>query len=188
MELLKQRKEQIFEILFTLILCGIIGWVFETIEVWIHFGNLTARGIFFITWVREFPIVWGLPYILMYGIGGAILIWCFKPLKNEPIRLFFIGTLVLTIFEYVTSVLCESLLGLTLWDYSNMFMNFQGRVCLRSSLAWGVLSIVSVKFLGPLFHRLYSKVEFKFHIHLITILLLVYIAVCYILRPTVIGH
>jgi len=188
MKFIAEKREQIFEILFTLVLCGIIGWAFETIEVWIHFGTLTARGIFFISRVHDFPIIWGLPYILMYGVGGAILIWCFKPLKNEPIRLFFIGMLVLTIFEYATSVLCEDLFGVTLWDYSNMFLNFQGRVCLRSSLAWGILSIVSVKLLGPLFHRLYSKVEFKFHIHFITIILLVYIIICYMLRSTVTGH
>jgi len=177
-----KRKETIFEILFTFILCGIIGWAFETIEVWIHLGNLTTRGIFFISMVGGFPIIWGLPYILMYGIGGAILIWCFKPLKNEPVRLFIIGMLVLTIFEYATSVLCENLFHVTLWDYSNMFMNFQGRVCLRSSLAWGVLSVISVKLLAPLFHKLYNKIELRFHIHAVTIILLIYIVTCYILR------
>jgi len=178
----QKRKRQIFEILFTFVLCGIIGWAFETIEVWIHLGNLTTRGIFFISRIGGFPVIWGLPYILMYGIGGAILIWCFKPLKKEPIRLFFIGMLVLTIFEYATSVLCENIFNVTLWDYSNMFMNFQGRVCLRSSLAWGVLSVVSVKLLGPLFHKLYDKIELRFHIHAITIILVIYIIVCYALR------
>ena len=184
MENIVNRKEKIFEILFTFVICGIIGWVFETIEVWIHFGTLTARGILFISQINGFPIIWGLPFILMYGIGGAILIWCFKPLKNEMFMLFFVGMLVLTIFEYATSVLCEYLLGVTLWDYSNMFMNFQGRVCLRSSLAWGVLSVVSVKLLGPLFHRLYVELEYKIHLHIVSIVLLAYITVCYVLRST----
>jgi len=179
-----KRKEKIFEILFTFILCGIIGWLFETIEVWVHYGNLTTRGIFFISRIYDFPVIWGLPYILMYGIGGAILIWCFKPLAKEPIRLFFIGMLVLTLFEYATSVLCEDLLNVSLWDYSNMFMNFQGRVCLRSSLAWGVLSVISVKLFAPLFHRLYNEFNLKLHLHVVTIILLVYIIVCYILRST----
>jgi len=163
-----------------------VGWAFETIEVWIHYGNLTARGIFFISHINAFPIVWGLPYILMYGIGGSVLIWCFKPLAKEPILLFFVGMLVLTIFEYATSVICEYFMGITLWDYSNMFLNYQGRVCLRSSLAWGVLSVVSVKLLAPLFHLLYSEVRLKLHIHIICILLVSYIIICYILRPIIV--
>jgi len=179
----EKRKERIFEILFTLIICGVIGWAFETIEVWIHYGRLTARGMLFISRINGFPILWGLPFILMYGIGGAILIWCFKPLAKEPIRLFFIGTFVLTIFEYATSVFCENVLDMKLWDYSHVFMNFQGRICLTSSLAWGVLSVISVKFLAPLFDKLYNEIMNKRVLHVIILVLLAFIIVCYILRP-----
>lgn len=181
-EIVLGRKEVIFEIIFTFILCGIIGWAFETVEVWIHYGTLTDRGILFISRINDFPIVWGLPFIMMYGIGGAILIWCFKPLKNEPVKLFFVGTIVLTIFEYVTSVICEYFFDRILWDYSNLFMNFQGRICLTSSLAWGVLSVVSVKLLSPLFHRMYSKIKRVEILHITSIILLIYIFVCYVLR------
>jgi len=180
---LVKNKERIFEILFTLIICGVIGWAFETTEVWIHYGRLTARGMLFISRIGDFPILWGLPFILMYGIGGAILIWCFKPLAKEPIRLFFIGTFVLTIFEYATSVFCENVLNMKLWDYSDVFMNFQGRICLTSSLAWGVLSVVSVKFLAPLFDKLYNEIMNKRVLHVIILVLLVFIVVCYLLRP-----
>ena len=69
-----KHKERIYEILFTLIICGFIGWAFETVETWIHYGRLTARGMLFISHINGFPIIWGLPLILMYGIGGAILI------------------------------------------------------------------------------------------------------------------
>jgi len=178
-----KHKERIFEILFTLIICGVIGWAFETVETWIHYGRLTARGMLFISRINGFPIVWGLPLILMYGIGGAILIWCFKPLAKEPVKLFFVGTFVLTIFEYATSVFCEDVLGMKLWDYSHLFMNFQGRVCLSSSLAWGILSVISVKLLAPLFDRIYGKINNKRLLHIIIIALMVFIIVCYILRP-----
>jgi len=178
-----KRKEKIFEMLFTLIICGVIGWAFETIEVLFHYGRLTARGMLFISRINGIPFIWGLPFILMYGVGGAILIWCFKPLAKEPIRLFLAGTFVLTLFEYATSVFCEDLLGMKLWDYSHSFMNFQGRVCLVSSLAWGVLSVISVKLLSPLFDKLYNKIMNKHLMHIIIIVLLVYIVVCYILRP-----
>ena len=181
-EIIVERKEVIYEIIFTFIVCGVIGWAFETIEVWINHGTLTARGIFFISRINEFPLVWGLPFIMMYGIGGALLIWCFKPLKNEPVKLFFVGMLVLTIFEYITSVICEYAWDLILWDYTGVFMNFQGRICLTSSLAWGVLSVVSVKVLSPLFHKQYNKIKHKEILHAVLIILIVYITVCYSLR------
>jgi len=181
-----EKREVIYEIVFTFIICGIIGWAFETIEVWINHGTLTARGIFFISHIGEFPVpvIWGLPFIMMYGIGGALLIWCFKPLKNEPVKLFFVGMFVLTIFEYITSVICEYAWDLVLWDYSTVFLNFQGRICLTSSLAWGVLSVISVKVLSPLFHRLYGKIKYVGILHAILIILVVYITICYSLRHT----
>jgi len=178
-----RNKERIFEILFTLIICGMIGWLIETTEVFIRYGRLTARGMLFISRIDGFPIVWGLPFILMYGVGGSILIWAFKPLAKEPIRLFLVGTFVLTLFEYATSLFCETAFNMKLWDYSHMFMNFQGRICLSSSLAWGVLSVISVKFLAPLFDKLYNKIMNKRTLHIIIIVLLVFIIVCYILRP-----
>ena len=179
----EKRKERIFEILFTLILCGFIGWIFETVEVWIHIGRLTARGMLFISRINGFPIPWGLPLILMYGIGGAILIWCFKPLAKEPVRLFFVGMFVLTLFEYATAVFCEDVLGMKLWDYSTQFLNFQGRVCISSSLAWGILSVLSVKLFAPLFNRIYTIIKNKTRLHIIISAVMAFIIICYILRP-----
>jgi len=183
LEFIVLRKERIFEIFFTLIICGFVGWVFETTVVLVDTGMLTARGMLFISRINGFPIVWGLPLILMYGIGGAILIWCFKPLAKEPIKLFFVGIFVTTIFEYATSLFCEDFLGMTLWDYSDAFMNFQGRVCLKSSIAWGVLSVISVKLFAPLFQKMYNKIKNKSCLHIIIILLMIFIIVCYLLRP-----
>lgn len=162
-----------------------IGWLFETIEVLIHFGKLTDRGILFISYINSFPIIWGLPFIMIYGLGGAILIYCFKPLAKNPFLLFFIGMITMTLFEYLTSFIAETLWNQKLWDYSNQFMNLGGRICLRSSIAWGVLSLIAVKFLGPLFHNLYNKIKFKKALHIIIILLVIYIFIAYYLRPII---
>jgi len=42
-----------------------------------------------------------------------------------------------TVFEYVVSVVLESLFGLRWWDYTGEPFNFQGRISLAFSLAWG---------------------------------------------------
>ena len=182
-EFIKKRRETIYEILFCVIACGIFGWIFETIEVLILSGQLTDRGILFISRINGFPLVWGFPFILIYGVGGAILIWAFKPLAKKPVLLFFIGMISMTVFEYLTSLFCELLLGEVLWDYSEQFMNLNGRICLFSSVVWGLLSILAVKVFGPFFHKLYGRIKHKHIMHIILIVLIIYIIVCYLLRP-----
>jgi len=178
-----KNKKTIYEILLCFIICGIIGWIYETLYVLIMSGKITDRGILFISHINGFPIIWGLPFILMYGIGGALLIWCFKPLAKKPVLLFFICIISMTIFEYLTSYVYELIWGQILWDYSNNFMNFQGRICLGTSIMWGVLGILSVKVFGPLLHRLYTKIKNEKIMHITLIVLVIYIFVCYTVRP-----
>ena len=47
-----------------------------------------------------------------------------------------------TVLEYVTGVAMESLFKVRYWDYSNQKFNFQGQICLSSTLAWGGLTIL----------------------------------------------
>ncbi|MCL2627385.1 MAG: putative ABC transporter permease [Oscillospiraceae bacterium] len=180
---IKAKREYIFELLFCFIGCGIFGWAFETIDVLIQDGALTDRGILFISHIGNFPIVWGLPFILIYAIGGAVLILVFKPLAKKPILLFFIGMVSMTTLEYLTALMCETLLNQVLWDYSNKFMNFQGRICLVSSIMWGLLSLLAVEVFAPVFHKAYGKIKNKHIMHIIILVLIAYIIVCYILRP-----
>jgi len=133
--------------------------------------------------LNGFPIIWGLPFILIYGFGGAIMIWCFRPLAKMPVLLFFICMISMTVFEFLTSYIYELLWNQILWDYSNRFMNIQGRVCLTTSIMWGVLGIISVKIFGPLFHRIYIKFKNEKIMHIILLVLVLYIFVCYAIRP-----
>jgi len=182
-EFYSKNKKVIYEMMFCFILCGIIGWIYETAFVLVMFGDITDRGILFISHVNNFPIIWGFPFILMYGIGGVLLIWCFKPLAKKPVLLFFTCMVSMTVFEFLTSYVYELIWNKLLWDYSNRFMNLQGRVCLGTSIIWGLLGVLSVKLFGPVFHRIYTKIKHVKIMHIILVLLVVYIFVCYALRP-----
>ena len=191
-DLYTKHSKVIYEFLFCFVICGIVGWIWETVYVIIAFGDITDRGILFISSINGIPAIWGLPFILMYGVGGALMIWCFKPLASRPVLLFFVAMLTMTIFEYLTSFIYEQIWHSLLWDYSRKFLNFQGRICLFTSVTWGALGIVSVKLLGPLFHRLYTKIKHVNAMHIIILLMVVYIFVCYILRgalfPEITDH
>ena len=136
----------------------------------------------FFSKISKFTIIWGFPFILIYAVGGVILMYGFKFLKNRPITLFLVGMISMTIFELLVSYFCEYILHAVLWSYSDQFMNFQGRICLSSSIAWGIISVMTVKVLSPLFNKIYKKLETREIFRLSLVSLLIYVGICYILR------
>ena len=57
-----------------------------------------------------------------------------------------VGALVVTSLEFVAGVVLNLELGLSIWDYSNMFGNVLGQICLPFSIAWYGLSGVAIIF------------------------------------------
>ena len=49
----------------------------------------------------------------------------------------------------MVSVVLESLFGLRWWDYTNEPFNFQGRISLAFSMAWGVIGVVFIEEIHP---------------------------------------
>ena len=47
-----------------------------------------------------------------------------------------------TALELATGVLLERIFRQKWWDYSDERWNFQGHICLKYSLVWGVLAVV----------------------------------------------
>ena len=59
------------------------------------------------------------------------------------------GMVLTSIIEYITGYLLEKLFATKWWDYSGRRFNIHGRVCLRNSLLFGVLSVVAVRVIDP---------------------------------------
>ena len=89
------------------------------------------------------------PICPIYGFGAIILITCLENIKTNKIGKFFISLIAFTAFEYVVSVVLESLFGLRWWDYTNEPFNFQGRISLAFSMAWGVIGVVFIEEIHP---------------------------------------
>lgn len=116
-------------LLFFYIYC-FIGWCFESTYVSIRSHRLVNRGF-----IRG-------PFLPLYGCGAIVMLFLAKPFPGQPIPMFFSGMIGATILEYITGVCMEALFKVRYWDYSNKRFNFQGQICLSSSIAWGVLTIV----------------------------------------------
>lgn len=114
-----------------------LGWLLETIYCVVTLGVFNKRGF-----------LYG-PVCPIYGFGAIILIQCLKNIKTNTIGKFFIAMISFTVFEYVVSVVLESLFGLRWWDYTGEPFNFQGRISLAFSLAWGVIGVIFVEKIHP---------------------------------------
>lgn len=87
----------------------------------------------------------GRTHISMFFVGGlcGILIGLIN--DNTPdISLFYqciLGTIIVTLIEFISGCYLNIYLGLGVWDYSHVPFNLLGQVCLPFSIIWMFLSI-----------------------------------------------
>lgn len=89
------------------------------------------------------------PFCPIYGIG-AVAFGVFLPeLKSNLFFLFLGGVLLAAFIEFITGVLLEKIFHRKWWDYSEVRFNFEGYICLRYSLLWGLSAVLLILFINP---------------------------------------
>lgn len=88
--------------------------------------------------------------IPLYGFGAVIINLLCSLVTNinnshKIILISIVSILLLTLLEFITGRVMIDLFNVKLWDYSNEKLNYKGIICLKFSLAWGILSIVYYK-------------------------------------------
>ena len=134
-------------------------------------------------WENHSATIWG-PFCVIYGFGAAAVYLSATVLKGRSLPFQFvlygiIGALV----EYFGSLFQELVYHSATWDYSDHFMNLEGRVSPLMSLLWGILGIAFVQFVLPLYVRLLEKMEGKCW-RIVCIALSVFMAVNLLLSST----
>ncbi len=125
----------------TVFLCFIaysfLGWLCETVYCSVPKRKFVNRGFL------------NGPLCPVYGFGALLVILLLGPWA-QSIPLLFAGGLVFTsALEYITSILLEKLFHIKLWDYSGKLLHINGRVCLKNSVLFGVLSVLLMRLLHP---------------------------------------
>ena len=110
-----------------------VGWCIESTYVSIHQKPLVNRGF-----MRG-------PFLPLYGSGGIMMLVVSMPFQEQLILVYIAGCIGATILEYVTGATMEALFKVRYWDYSDKKFNFQGHICLGTSLAWGLLTILMTR-------------------------------------------
>ena len=114
-----------------------LGWFCESTVVSVQQRRFVNRGF-----LRG-------PMLPIYGFGATILLHVSLPLYDRPVELFLASMVAATVFEYVVGVLMETLFKVKYWDYSTHRFQFQGRICLQSSLCWGFLGLILARAIHP---------------------------------------
>lgn len=144
---MKKKEFDFHKIIWYMILFSILGLLIETIYGYVSTGILESRK----------GLILG-PFCPIYGIGAAFFIVTLSDYKASKVKLFIMGAIVGTIFEYICSYILQVVYGSKFWDYSYTTYQINGRISLTYTMFWGLLAIILIKYIKPQFDKLIDKI------------------------------
>ncbi|SJZ70274.1 putative ABC transporter permease [Garciella nitratireducens] len=167
--------EYFLDIVIYFAVYSFIGWIIETTYVSFSKKKFVNRGFL------------NGPFCPIYGFGALLIIHLFIFLnhyfsgilaKSIGFKIL-LAMLLTTILEYITGYILEKIFKCKWWDYSNYFLNLHGRVCIKYSVFWGILSYILIAFIHPITSKYVGllSILMKF---IITIMI-----VCYFIFDTI---
>ena len=172
----------IWDIVTMFFVFSFMGWIWE---VMLHVARdhvLVNRGFMYGPWL---PI---------YGAGGTLIIVLLSRFKENKTKLFILTMVLCGALEYATSFALEFFQNSQYWDYKNMFINLNGRVCLAGLIAFALGGFLGIYILGPFIKRILELLGKKKTVILCSILIIAFVAdmgVCLVKGPNSgegVGH
>lgn len=96
-------------------------------------------------------ILGGICFVLL-GLINELLPWDMGLLLQS-----FMGSGVVTILELITGLIVNVHLGLGVWDYSNLPLNFMGQISVVYTLLWVPLSCVAIVLDDHIRYRFFNE-------------------------------
>lgn len=144
---------------------SLAGWLWEVCLHLFTEGRFVNRGFFHGPWL---PI---------YGAGSVLSLIFLRKLRKKPFLEFLSILCLCGGLEYFISWFLEQLYdGKKWWDYSDYFLNLNGRICMEGLFAFGIGGMFLVYVLEPLLGRLFQRIPKKFLMTVCLVLLLLFAA------------
>ncbi len=140
-------RTDMYHFLAAFFVYSILGWIVESIYMSFCNKKITNRGF-----------AKG-PFCPIYGFGASFGYFLLSPFQGNHLVLFFAGAIGATIFEYIVGRVMIKLLGELWWDYNNKPFNFQGIICLESTIAWGVYAIGVIDYVHGFIYKMIDKLD-----------------------------
>ena len=129
------------------IIYSCLGWLLEVTCKSIEYKRFINRG-FLIG-----------PYCPIYGWGVVLITLLLYRYAYDPLVLFVMTIITCMILEYVTSYVMEKLFKARWWDYSKRKFNLNGRVCLGTTIPFGIFGVFIIYFSNPFIIEQLNKVD-----------------------------
>lgn len=146
----KAEKITLKRALLYFIIYSFLGFVVETIYGAITKGVVESRQ----------SCMYG-PFCCIYGLGAMIMIPGLQKFKKTNWGLFIAGAIEGSVIEYVVSWVGEMVFHIKWWDYSNLPLNINGRICILFAVFWGFLALGLMRFINPYIDYLIDKMPSK---------------------------
>ncbi len=140
-------------------LYAILGYLMEVIRIFIKEKKFVNRGFLL-----------G-PYCPIYGVGG-VLLSLINGYKDDPFIVFSVSIVICSFIEYLASYILELIYKVRWWDYSDRFLNVNGRICLTNTIEFGVLGMLIVCYFNPILIDFITSININLR-HIISITLLI---------------
>ena len=140
----------IWRLIAYFIIYSVLGFIIETAFGAVTKGVIESRKSF----------LYG-PFCAIYGLGAVVMILCLQPFKKNNNTLFWGGFVAGSVIEYLVSLIGELIFHVIWWDYSDMSLNINGRVCVYFSIFWGLLGIYLVSYVNPKIDKLINFIKRK---------------------------
>ena len=127
------------------IIYSFVGWCVEIIYVYYDEDKLVNRG-FLVG-----------PYCPIYGVASLLMIYLLTRYMKDVEVVFVMAVILCTAAEYLTSLIMEKMFNTRWWDYSNKKFNLNGRICLKISIAFGLLGTLLLYVIHPFVLSVLSK-------------------------------
>lgn len=131
------------------IVYSMIGWLVESIYMSICNKKLTNRG---------FGIG---PFCPIYGFGAVIGNMLLSPFYHYPVVMYFVGAISATTFEFLVGKVMQYVFREVWWDYHEKPFNYQGIICLESTIAWGFYGMIIVYRLNGMTLRMVEMIPMQ---------------------------
>lgn len=138
------KKFTIHKYIYLFFVTSILGWFGEVFFGLLVHHELVNPGTLCGMWC---PI---------YGVACVLISFIFKK-EDGLIKNFIKITFISLIVEYISAFISEEFFNHRLWDYSNSFLNFQGRICLSMGILFGMVGLVFAYFLLPKLTSFFEK-------------------------------
>lgn len=138
-----------YKLFWVFMLGCFFGYIYEVALEFVKTGILVGRA----------GVIYG-PFNPVYGFAAVLIIIVLGRLKDFKL-VFVFGSLLGGAFEYFCSFIQEKMFGSLSWDYSQHFLNIDGRTTIPFALFWGILCVVLLKWIIPYFSKWIEKIPNK---------------------------